>query len=436
MTATVLALSVCLNTAHAYTIFYTNCTLPPSTVNYVSSPDTRGSLDIVWNCIATIIACTYSVLHLNLPRRPEHVSPTRKSWVRWENDYLTPALLTFIGIFCPEWIFTIALMECWDATYQLKRLHKSKPETKSDWTLSHMFFANAGGFVLLYRPDEDERAALDQPKQTRGSPIQEEKFDASHRGRDLSSPGSNTLHKPSQNRVSTRRKQTENKHSSGGSFSRPSSDQVHTQAHAECDLESGFPAVDQPSALVQRPTIQSNTSLAAIVDKLHRPLQLVDMARLAWDGYCRYHLTAAVVRVAIENGLLPAQAVPEQEISDRAKTDWFAKLIVILQLISFFSIVLARVSQDLPICPLEVATSAFAVCSVVTYVFLYYKPQGAYAPLYLGIYDKVPQEIQELKQRYLMLRLEGRLSSQPLPAPAKLGKYHGRPPFYLVSISP
>lgn len=60
----------------------------------------------------------------------------------------------FIGTFCPEWIFTVALMEFWDARHQLSRLKTSqsfrgedekKVRLRKAWKLSHMFFANMGG---------------------------------------------------------------------------------------------------------------------------------------------------------------------------------------------------------------------------------------------------------------------------------------------------
>lgn len=151
MSKILFVLSLFCHSTFAYSVFNTNCTLPEHIVNYVSSPDTRGTIDIAWSCFATIIACVYTVLHLNLPRRPEHVSPKRKATLSWENDIFTPGLMVFIGTFCPEWIFTVALMEFWDASHQLKELRNSErlreagSKVRKSWKLSHMFFANMGG---------------------------------------------------------------------------------------------------------------------------------------------------------------------------------------------------------------------------------------------------------------------------------------------------
>ena len=56
---------------HAYTTFNTTCSTLPGVVNYVSLADTRGTMDILWSCLFTIIACTWTVLHLNAPEQRE-----------------------------------------------------------------------------------------------------------------------------------------------------------------------------------------------------------------------------------------------------------------------------------------------------------------------------------------------------------------------------
>ena len=154
MSKVLIAVSIFGRSSLAYSVFNTDCTLPAHIVNYVSSPNTRGTIDIAWSCFATIVACVYTVLHLNLPRRAEHVSAGRRPTLPWENDILTPGAMVFIGTFCPEWIFTVALMEFGDARYQLSRLKTSrsfrgedekKVRLRKAWKLSHMFFANMGG---------------------------------------------------------------------------------------------------------------------------------------------------------------------------------------------------------------------------------------------------------------------------------------------------
>ena len=111
------------------------------------------------------------------------------------------------------------------------------------------------------------------------------------------------------------------------------------------------------------------------------------------DEFARYYLTASVLRKSIEEGLLPTKAVPEDEISDRSKSDWFAKLLVVLQLVDFFVGVIARVAEGLPVPPLEVAVSAFAVCSIDTCAFLFKKPKDVATTITLATYDEIPKRL-------------------------------------------
>src|SRR3984885_13612530 len=60
---------------HAYTTFHTNCTAPSTPVNFVLSNETRGTIDILWSCLFTIIACTWTVQHLNVPEQREGRNP-------------------------------------------------------------------------------------------------------------------------------------------------------------------------------------------------------------------------------------------------------------------------------------------------------------------------------------------------------------------------
>ena len=60
--------------------FYPNCTLPtghPS--GFVTGPNIRSTLSIVWSCLGVILLSSLSVLHLNVPPPLE----TRKSRTRW-----------------------------------------------------------------------------------------------------------------------------------------------------------------------------------------------------------------------------------------------------------------------------------------------------------------------------------------------------------------
>jgi hypothetical protein len=110
---------------------------------------------------------------------------------------------------------------------------------------------------------------------------------------------------------------------------------------------------------------------------------------LTWDvlkDYQRYTITAAVLREAIEERALPQDA-PENEINDRSKSDWMAKIIVILQLADFFITAIVRAAEQLPVSSLEAFVCAFAVCSILVYGFLLFKPKNPNTPYILAVYE-------------------------------------------------
>jgi hypothetical protein len=61
--------------AQGYETFHIQCTSPSTTVNFVSSADKRGTRDILFSCLFTIIACTWTVQHLNVPEQREGRDP-------------------------------------------------------------------------------------------------------------------------------------------------------------------------------------------------------------------------------------------------------------------------------------------------------------------------------------------------------------------------
>src|SRR5947207_249854 len=64
-------------------------------VGWDSGPGQRGTLDIVWVCLCTVVACTWTILHLNVP------GPGDGFWVKIGRK----AKWMVITILFPEFIF-------------------------------------------------------------------------------------------------------------------------------------------------------------------------------------------------------------------------------------------------------------------------------------------------------------------------------------------
>ena len=106
-----------------------------TTRGWVTSPNGRGTLDIIWSCILTISLCSWSTLCLNLPAAGD-------SYFRIVRRKI---YMTGLGILGPEIILQLALGQWASARRSVELFHASG---YTSWTMTHAFFADMGGFIL------------------------------------------------------------------------------------------------------------------------------------------------------------------------------------------------------------------------------------------------------------------------------------------------
>jgi hypothetical protein len=102
---------------------------------WVAQPDSRGTLDVLWNSLFTVFLCTWTVLCLNLPSAED--PRWRIVWrkLRW----------MFLALMGPEFLLCFAIGQLASARRSVAAFHASG---YTQWTLHHAFFADMGGFVL------------------------------------------------------------------------------------------------------------------------------------------------------------------------------------------------------------------------------------------------------------------------------------------------
>ena len=112
---------------------------PPTEGGWVSQPNQRGTLDIVWSCVSTLAICCWTMVHLNIPAKFDTrlVQFFRKA--RW----LTLAVLA------PE---LLMLFACGQWASAQRSVAEMKASGYHGWTMVHAFYADMGGF-LLYSHD-------------------------------------------------------------------------------------------------------------------------------------------------------------------------------------------------------------------------------------------------------------------------------------------
>ncbi|TFK37853.1 hypothetical protein BDQ12DRAFT_749688 [Crucibulum laeve] len=93
----------------------------------------RSGWDILWSCLATIFACTWIALHPNIQARKDG----------WYKVALRRLKICFYALMAPEMILSWALRQ-WLGARHISRKYQSR-----GWTLSHGFFVQMGGFMLV-----------------------------------------------------------------------------------------------------------------------------------------------------------------------------------------------------------------------------------------------------------------------------------------------
>jgi hypothetical protein len=105
------------------------------TRGWVSSPNARGTHDILWSCGFTIFLCCWTSVYANVP------APNTGYVERFRDRFELFAL----GMLGPEFLFALSLGQ-WQSAR--RSVQKFKSAGYSNWTIRHAFFADMGGFAL------------------------------------------------------------------------------------------------------------------------------------------------------------------------------------------------------------------------------------------------------------------------------------------------
>jgi hypothetical protein len=132
-------------------------------VGWQPNPDRRGTLGIIWGCFFTILACTWTIQHPNLPAKYD----------LWIEDFGRKFLWTIVNVVIPEFPLAHAISErrwaynclekledrdievkkrtwhdCWTAFYKWPSSHIDPKEEPEKWTIHHCYYGNMGGFTM------------------------------------------------------------------------------------------------------------------------------------------------------------------------------------------------------------------------------------------------------------------------------------------------
>ena len=412
------------------TTFTTNCTLPDGVVNYVTSPNTRGTLQILWSSLTAIFLCTWTTQHLNVPQQSSPKTHLQ-IWTRRIHRFVDRLKWLFINLLTPEFLIGKAFCDRVSAE-QHSRVYKATAEEDGVlWGRSHCFFANMGGFVLDFDTRSESSSRLIHPdasdhyRDTRTNPISEddrvaenerltfsrafttplppkrsprdlepwistklasgkEKYCCPVRSPQPQQPlleDSLTLQqKESENFERVRRWENDPSHCSSAHIQKELA-----SSHAVGELRWTADAVNTAlvkAALEQTqiqdfPTIWEREAYLLFPDLWY--LNLLVLQGNVWS------LDACQLLLARKMGIIKKlPQISQDELDDRSKGDVFVKGLALVQVIGLFMQIVARGAAGFPPAQLEIAVIAFALCGFIIYILLLDKPQNVGTPVYIS----------------------------------------------------
>ena len=111
------------------------------------------------------------------------------------------------------------------------------------------------------------------------------------------------------------------------------------------------------------------------------------------------------LRELIQNGNFTQAPIPEDELTSRAKSDSFVKILALLQILWFVVQLPVRAIQHYQITALEIMTGAFVFYSLFTYGLSWHQPQNIEYPVHLAYQGAAPAAPKSEWLTRLMIRV-------------------------------
>ncbi|PQE21521.1 Major facilitator superfamily domain general substrate transporter protein [Rutstroemia sp. NJR-2017a BVV2] len=455
-------------------------------VGWTAGPTGRSTMILLWSCLSTIFASTWTVLHLNVPGQNEPGWKTAGRKVKW----------MAITVLFPEFIFSKAICELRQAVADLQYMHMAMKKNPLKWkdimsntssSETHMTVSWEVDFNSrmrkLYRllglpalppadEDEEKQDSIYSPvgnndyrssaglsdigTNTDGAPdtggdgsgdyalsvsrSDDGSNDDYRSSTRLSDIGTNTDGAPDTGRdgsgdydLSTSRSHngslssndTPAQEQSGGCTHADSQnlgqvgDRISKDTEHEADAMAAQQAGDASGSLsVGEQELQPPASAGAARSPPQRPpsrasglhIYKLRPEKRYWTlSHSIYANMGGLVYRRIFNDLqsfpplnshtlaynidccfpdairLKDLVLYEEDIKDKSKADWLLKTIAVLQIGWLILNACARAATGLPVTQLEVATGAFAVMAIATFVINWWKPKDVSRPTLISL---------------------------------------------------
>jgi hypothetical protein len=382
-----------------------------------------------------LVLFTWAIQHLNVPYQKE--SKTQKQQIRnFLDEMLLKAFFMIGTIIAPELLLGKALGDLMSARESRDQMKTYAEKDKVEWSLTHAFYANMGGFVIQFSPGTRVPTQVDRLQGTTETTT----TDHGHNALSLDSPelviheSSDSIPKKEQvhespvdiERGSPPRKRKvdiSKPHKLISGEDCPCSDQKNDSEYKYMTIEdisvhfakpwylfgfNPFPIkfwngrflVDPGpfKEILKHPneeadaiadTTNDRNASDILYELAHRPETDKNLFGDVQNGLSRlrgryWALDARQLYKARELGIIESlSSVSEEAIQDQSKGDAVIKLTAMFQAFYLVLQLIVRRIEGLPSSLLEIMVVAFSACAFITYLLFFPKPQGVKVPRYI-----------------------------------------------------
>ncbi|KAI1479912.1 hypothetical protein F4774DRAFT_111073 [Daldinia eschscholtzii] len=370
-------------------------------VGWQSNPAQRGTTNIIESCILTIIACTWTIHHPNVP--------SQKPKTMWGNFLHHLKWMTFT-ILVPEFILAQALDERLWVSRNWSILKRSNAkfdkhfasqrgpfdltyEENCGWSKKHLYYANMGGFRINLTNDAEDFSWLkkhiyyanmggfridlmsntrSRNKATAIFPLTSGELIQYLGIKDSRSDQSPTTTEPTTTEPTT---------------AEPTTAEPTTAEPTITEPTITEPTITEPTTAepTTEPTITEPTTAEPTTEPTTAEPTRTEPTR---TEPTRTEPTTTKVPELVE------APISEAHIDRMVKREAIAKTIAFLQILWILLSAIARAYLHHPISQLEIMTVAFATCAVITYIIRWNKPQN------VEICIELPTTYEDLREFY------------------------------------